>query len=491
MINFYNTLTRKKEEFKSIKEKEVGLYTCGPTVYWFAHVGNLKTYIFEDVLKRVLALNGYKVKHVMNITDVGHLTSDSDSGEDKLEKGARLEKKTVWEIAQFYTDQFLKDMKLLNINNPDVLVKATDTIKGQIEFIKLLDSKGFVYIISDGVYFDTSKLPTYGRLWGPNEKKELRGRIEEVKEKRNPTDFALWKFSPKDEKRQMEWESPWGVGFPGWHTECVVMSMENLGVPFDIHCGGIDHVSIHHTNEIAHIEAAYNIPMANFWMHGEFLNLKEGKMSKSLGNIITVSSLLERNISPLAYRYLCLNTHYRQKLVFSDESIEFAETTIEKLYERASELAGEEKTNLSGEFEKYKEQFLNLINDDLNTPNALALMWDMLKDKSISDFEKYSLLLYFDKVFGLRIEEAIFDKESFESEKYIIKKINKEGLPIWDKDLSTIPSHLLDLIKERELARAEKDWQKADNLRVEIASSGYEIEDAKDKVFIRILARYE
>lgn len=491
MIFLYNTLTRKKEEFKPIREKEVGLYTCGPTVYWFAHIGNLKTYIFEDVLKRVFSLNGYKIKHVMNITDVGHLTSDSDSGEDKLEKGAKAEKKTVWEVAQFYTDQFLKDIKLLNIGNPDILVKATDTIKEQIELIQLLEKKGFTYIISDGVYFDTSKLPTYGRLWGNTEKKELKGRIEEVKEKKHPTDFALWKFSPKDEKRQMEWESPWGIGFPGWHTECVVMSMENLGIPFDIHCGGVDHISIHHTNEIAHIEAAYDKMMANYWMHGEFLNLKEGKMSKSLGNIITVSSLLERNISPLAYRYLCLNTHYRQKLTFSDESIKFAETTIEKLYERASELADSPKTDLSSNFEKYQEQFLSFVNDDLNTPSALALMWEMLKDKDLSDFEKYSLLLYFDKVFGLRIEEAIFDKDSFAGEKYIVKKINQEGLPVWEKDLSLIPEKIIELIKTREIARNEKDWELSDKLRSEIDESGYEIEDAKDRVFIKIPSSYK
>ncbi|MDD3032683.1 MAG: class I tRNA ligase family protein, partial [Candidatus Pacebacteria bacterium] len=274
MIKLYNTLTKKIEEFKPIEEREVRLYTCGPTVYWFAHVGNLKTYIFEDVLKRVLEYNGYHVNHVMNLTDVGHLTSDQDSGEDKLEKGAARENKTVLDIVEFYTKHFLEDITKLNIEFPDKIIKATETVPEQIELIKILEDKGYTYKTSDGVYFDTSKLKTYGRLWGEKEKTDFRSRIEENEEKKSPADFALWKFSPKDIKRQMEWASPWGIGFPGWHTECVSIALKYLGIPFDIHCGGIDHISIHHTNEIAQAEAAYGSLLANYWMHGEFLVVK-------------------------------------------------------------------------------------------------------------------------------------------------------------------------------------------------------------------------
>ncbi|MFA6251835.1 MAG: cysteine--tRNA ligase [Candidatus Paceibacterota bacterium] len=483
MIQFYNTLTKKKESFKPIEENKVGLYTCGPTVYWFAHVGNLRTYIFEDILKRVLSYNGYSVKHVMNITDVGHLTSDSDSGEDKLEKGARQEKKTVWDVANFYTECFLKDLKLLNIGDPTVLVKATDTIKEQIELIQLLEKKGFTYIISDGVYFDTSKLEKYGRLWSEKEKTELRGRIEEVAEKKHPTDFALWKFSPKDEQRQMEWDAPWGVGFPGWHTECVVMSIENLGIPFDIHCGGIDHVSIHHTNEIAQAEAAYDKMMSNYWMHGEFLNVKEGKMSKSLGNITTISDLKNKGISPLAYRYQCLNTHYRQKMNFSDESIEFSQNTLEKLYERVSELKLAEKTVLSEKFDSYKNRFIDFINDDLNIPSALALSWEALKDKELTDYEKYSLLLEFDKIFGLRIADVDFNKKNYGE--YILKTINEDGLPILSDKIDIIPSEVLEMIKNRVAIRNEKDWQTADELREKIKEKGWLIEDNDKQIIIK------
>jgi cysteinyl-tRNA synthetase len=314
MIKLYNTLNRKKETLKPIKKGKVGLYTCGPTVYWFAHIGNLRTFLFEDVLKRVLEYNGYKVRHIMNITDVGHLTSDADVGEDKMEKGAKREKKTVWQVAEFYTKAFKKDLKRLNILPPDHWIKATQTIKDQIVLIKTLEEKGFTYKTSDGIYFDTSKLKTYGRLTGRKKKKIKAGaRIKMVEGKKNPTDFALWKFSLKGQKRQMEWSSPWGIGFPGWHTECVVMSIKKLGIPFDVHCGGIDHVSIHHPNEIAQAEVAYGKIFANHWLHGEFLTLKEGKMAKSEGNIITLEDLIKKGFNPLAYRYLSFNAHYRSK----------------------------------------------------------------------------------------------------------------------------------------------------------------------------------
>lgn len=371
-LKLFNTLTRKKENFNPIpelrfarsvrgrprkailrgkgsrKNKRVGVYTCGPTVYDYAHIGNLRTYLFEDFLKRILLYNGYKVKHVMNITDVGHLTSDADTGEDKLEKGAAREKKTVWQIAQFYTQHFKKDLKNLNILEPDVWLKATETIKEQIDFIKQLEKKGFTYTIADGVYFDTSKLKNYGQIWGQKPETLKPGaRVAIVKGKKHPTDFALWKFTPKGVKRQMEWDSPWGRGFPGWHTECVVMAQKELGSPFDIHAGGIDHVPIHHKNEIAQSRAGFGNNLANFWLHGEFL-ITEEKMSKSKGNIIILDTLIEKGFNPLAYRYLCLTAHYRSKLRFSWKSLEAAQNALRNLYDKIKNIQCEEVGSFSG-----------------------------------------------------------------------------------------------------------------------------------------------
>lgn len=463
MLKVYNTLSRKKEIFRPLHDKKVGLYTCGPTVYWFAHIGNLRTYIFEDILKRTLEYNGYKVRHVMNITDVGHLTSDADTGEDKLEKRAEREKKSVWEIAEFYTKVFKEDLKSLNIKSPNIWIKATDTIKEQIELIKILEKKGFTYQIEDGVYFDTSKLKTYGRLWPKNVGKEIKHRVEMVPGKKNPTDFALWKFSPKNVKRQMEWQSPWGVGFPGWHTECVVMSTKALGIPFDIHCGGIDHILIHHTNEIAQAEAAYGKILARYWLHSEFLNLKEDKMAKSKGNIVILKDLIQKNFNPLAYRYLCLNAHYRSKLTFSWEALKAAQNSLDNLYEKFREFQGnlniKIQTNEKNKIKSYKKQFLDFINDDLNTPKALAIIWKLVKDKTISSKAKSQLLLDFDKVFGLELDK--------------IKKI-------------TIPKEVKNLVQLREQYRKEKKWQKADEVRKEIQKMGYQVEDTKKGPVIKI-----
>ena len=295
-LYLYNTLTRRIEEFKSIKKNNVGLYTCGPTVYNFAHIGNLRTYVFEDILKRALAYNDYKVKHVMNITDVGHLTDDADEGEDKMEKGSAREGKTAWELAEFYTHAFRLDMEQLNIIKPSIWCRATDHIKEQINLIKKLEKKGFTYATSDGIYFDTSKLKDYGKL-ANLQNQELRAGVRvDVGDKRSTTDFALWKFSPKLQKRQMEWKSPWGVGFPGWHIECSAMAMKYLGETFDIHCGGVDHIPVHHTNEIAQSEAAYDSSLANFWMHGEFLLMGNDKMAKSGDNFVTLQTLKEKEI---------------------------------------------------------------------------------------------------------------------------------------------------------------------------------------------------
>lgn len=445
------------QELKPIKDKEIGLYTCGPTVYWYAHVGNLRTYVFEDILKRVLQYNGLQVKHVMNITDVGHLTSDADQGEDKLEKGAARENKTVWEIAQFYTDAFLADLKTLNIEMPDVLVKATDTIKEQIELIQELEKKGFTYKIDDGIYFDTSKLPTYGALW-PN-KMELKAgaRVEMAEGKKNPTDFALWKFSPKESKRQMEWESPWGIGFPGWHTECVVMAAMHLGVPFDIHCGGIDHVLIHHTNEIAQAEATYGKIPANFWMHGEFMLIKTDeaaeadKISKSKGNIILVDDIAKKGLNPLAFRYLCLTTHYRSKMNFSWEALDGANNALVGIFAKVEELQkiGAEPIK-STEAKKLLSDFTNCINNDLDMPQALAILHETLKAE-VSPGEKYWLLLEYDKVFGLGLAH--------------IKS-------------AEVPIEILQIAEQRQEARTNKDWAKSDELRKKIEDLGWIIKDS-------------
>ncbi len=454
MIRLYNTLTKNIEEFKPIDEKEIGLYTCGPTVYWFAHIGNLRTYIFEDILKKVLKYSGYNVKHIMNITDVGHLTSDEDEGEDKLEKSAAKEKKTVLDIAEFYTKHFKEDISKLNIEFPTQFVKATETIKEQIDLIKLLEQKEYTYQISDGIYFDTSKLEDYGILWGEKEKTDFKSRIEENKEKKQPADFALWKFSPKDKKRQMEWASPWGIGFPGWHTECVAIGIKFLGAPFDIHCGGIDHISVHHTNEIAQAKAAYNNNLANYWIHGEFLIVKNSdKMSKSKGNIITLNDVKD----PLSYRYLCLTAHYRSKLNYSEESIEGARISLNKLRDKINEL------NLSSEpknpelKEIYAKKFLDYISNDLDMPKALALVWDIIKDDNISDKEKYDLILDFDKVFSLNLKQ---------------EKIE-------------VPEEIVSLANEREVYRKEKNFEKSDEIRKIIENKGYTIKDEEGGFLIK------
>lgn len=453
MLKFYNTLTRKKEDFVPLKDKKVGLYACGPTVYWYAHIGNLRAYFFEDILKRTLKYNGYKVKHVMNITDVGHLTSDSDTGEDKIEKGAKRERKTAWQIANFYTKAFQKNICSLNIESPDVLIRATDTIKDQINFIKRLEKKGFIYKIKDGVYFDTSKLKNYGRLWPKKMKIQAGKRVKIVRGKKNPTDFALWKLTPPNVKRQMEWNSPWGKGFPGWHTECVVMAGKELKIPFDIHCGGIDHVLIHHTNEIAQSEAVYGKILAKYWLHGEHLVLKEGKMAKSRGNIVIMDSLIKKNINPLSLRYLYLTSHYRSKLEFSFEALKGAQNSLENIYEKIKEIKKDNKKSKQKNIEKrYQKKFLELINNDLDTPQALALTWKLLKDKKVSNENKYGTLLDFDKILGLD-----FDKV---------------------KAIST-PKEIIKLSLKREKYRNQKKWGNADKIRKKIESLGYKIEDTE------------
>ncbi|MFH1790327.1 MAG: cysteine--tRNA ligase [bacterium] len=447
-IHFHNSLKRKLQTFKSIKPGQVGLYTCGPTVYNHAHIGNLRTYIFEDILKRVLLFNGLKVKHVMNITDVGHLTSDADHGQDKMEKGAQREGKTAWEIAEFYTQAFKQDLQDLNIIAPNRWCKATNYIKEQIKLVKILEKKGFTYITSDGVYFNTSKFKNYGELANLKaQKAPARARVS-LGEKKNPTDFALWKFSGANEKRQMEWKSPWGIGFPGWHLECSAMSAKYLGQPFDIHCGGIDHIPIHHTNEIAQSECANDKPLANYWLHGEFLLIQDHKMAKSDDNFLTLQSIKDKNASVLAYRYFLLQTHYRKQLNFSWQALQSAQNGLEHLYNLATELP---TVKIAGD-QNLKNKFTRYINNDLYLPGALAMIWDALKSKKIS----LPALLEFDQVLGLRIKENI------------------------KKSQATIPASVQKLVKERELARQNQDWNKSDKLRNQIKKLGYTIIDTAD-----------
>src|SRR4030042_227264 len=330
-LKLYNTLTRKKEEFKPIKKWQVGIYSCGPTVYWYQHIGNLRTYIFADVLKRVLKYNNYKVKQVMNITDVGHLTSDSDEGEDKIEKAAAKEGKTAEEIANYYWEIFRQDFKKLNIFEPNIWCKASEHIKEQIELIKKIEKKGFIYKTKDGIYFDTSKLKDYGKLAKLKIENLQAGKRVAIGEKKNKTDFALWKFSEKPGERQQEWKSPWGIGFPGWHIECSAMSMKYFGETIDIHTGGEDHIPIHHTNEIAQSESATGKKFVNYWLHGAFLKLAGEKMSKSKGGLYTVSELEKQNFLPLVYRYLCLTAHYKTQLEFSLETLKNAQNSYDRL----------------------------------------------------------------------------------------------------------------------------------------------------------------
>lgn len=444
-LKLYNTLNRRLEIFKPIKPGKLGLYTCGPTVYNYAHLGNLRTYIFTDILKRVLKYNNYKVKHVMNITDVGHLTSDADQGEDKIEEGAKREGKTAKAIADFYTKIFQQNLADLNILPPNKWTKATEHITEQIALIKKLVKKGFTYKTTDGIYFDSAKLKDYGKLANIKKQKLQAGARIKLGAKKNMTDFALWKFSPPTGKRQMEWASPWGIGFPGWHLECSAMSVKYLGQPFDIHCGGIDHIPVHHTNEIAQSEAANDRPLANYWLHGEFLLIKEGKMAKSANNFLTLQSIIDKGLWPIAYRYFLLQTHYRKQLNFSWPALQAATNGLRHLYNSASLL-----TNKAIGNKTTSHKFLKLINDDLNIPEALALVWETLKNKKIN----LTTLLKFDEVLGLKIKQNLISRQQ----------------NLW-------PAQVQKLVRERDQARKNKDWGRSDELRNELQKLGYKVED--------------
>ncbi|GIU68616.1 MAG: cysteine--tRNA ligase [Candidatus Pacearchaeota archaeon] len=456
-IRLFNTLTRKKEIFKPIEDKKVKIYTCGPTVYWYQHIGNLRSYFFPDILKRVLMENGYKIVHVINVTDVGHLTSDSDTGEDKIEKTAREQKKTAKEIASFYFKVFKEDFKKMNFIEPNFWPKASEHIKEQIELIKKLEEKGFTYKTSDGIYFDSSKFKNYGKLANLNVKGIKAGKRIPLGEKRNITDFALWKFSEKPGLRQQEWNSPWGIGFPGWHIECSAMSMKYLGESFDIHTGGEDHIQIHHTNEIAQSEAATGKKFVNYWLHGAFLTFKGEKISKSKGGFYTLSELEEKGYSALDLRYLFLTSHYRKPLEFSFHALDFAKNSLRKLKEKIKSLDKTKKINRKNIDLAYK-QFLSYLNDDLNTPKSLSFLWDVLREDKLNDSEKYKLATIFDKILGLDLGKE--------------EKIK-------------IPKKVAELIKKREELRKNKKFLDADKIRQKIYKLGFIIEDTKEGVIIK------
>lgn len=454
MLTLYNTLTRQREQFVPRNPTEVGLYTCGPTVYHFAHIGNLRTYIFEDVLRRVLQADGYPLKHVMNITDVGHLTDDADAGEDKMEKGARREGKTAWEVAEFYTNAFIRDMAALNILPAHIVCKATDHIPEQIAQVHALTDKGLTYETNDGIYFDTTKLPDYGKLALLNKQDLQAGARVDMSEKKNEHDFALWKFSPAGEKRQMEWEAFGRMGFPGWHIECSAMSMKYLGNQFDIHCGGIDHIPVHHTNEIAQAEGITGqIPWVKYWLHGEHLQIAGDKMAKSGDNFITLQTVTDHDLSPLAYRYFILQAHYRKQLQFNWDALRAAETGLKNLRKEIQKLPATGGSDNAG----MQTEFMAAVNDDLNTAQAVATLWNAVKAKTIDQ----ALVAKFDEVLGLDL----------------LKTEATEAV--------VIPPEVQTLLDERAAARANKDWAASDRLRNMIITAGFNIEDRGNEQIIR------
>lgn len=450
-----NTLTGRKDVFSPIKAGVASLYSCGPTVYSRAHIGNLRSYVFADTLARMLGTAGYRVRRVINITDVGHLTDDADSGEDKMEKGAKEEGASAKDIAARYTKLFIEDIRALGIDADDIsFPRATDYIEEQIDIVKLLEEKGYTYRTKDGIYFDTAAFPNYGALdhGGPKLREEAFAeagrRIAANTEKRHPADFALWKFSPLGSRRQQEWNSPWGRGFPGWHIECSAMSRALLGQPFDIHTGGIDHIPVHHTNEMAQSEAAFDKPLARFWMHNAFLTIENRKISKSAGDDIYVPDIAERGFSPLALRYLFLQAHYASPLSFSWESLEAADAALKRL----TRLAGTIRTEAEGRTRpsEWSRRVIALLRDDLATPAALALLWEAVRDEDLSREEQLGIIEAADAVLGL-------------------------GL--LSHTLTEVPAHIRALVEEREAARIARDFAKADALRIHIETGGYAVED--------------
>ncbi len=468
MLKLYNTLGRRKEIFKPIRKEWVGLYTCGPTVYNYAHIGNLRTYIFEDVLRRTLEYAGYKVKHVMNITDVGHLTSDADSGEDKLDREAKKEGRSVWDIAKFYTHSFLRDIERLHVKKANYLIPATQAVNEQIKIILKLFGNGYAYETPQAIYFDVSRFKNYTKLSRQKLSQKILGARREVVvdlDKKNPYDFALWfKLAGRFKNHSMHWPSPWGKGFPGWHIECSAISTKYLGQPFDIHTGGVDHISVHHTNEIAQSEAAYKKILARYWLHGEFLLIDAGKMAKSEGNFITLDTLIKKEFNLLAFRYLVLTAHYRSKLNFTWKSLEAAQNSLQRLYDFVRELS--ERRNIHSRdyrgFASIVKKFQNALSNDLDTSKALAVVWNLFhqyhKNPSHCDAKAMLKLLYnFDEVLGLGLKVVKPEK---------------------------IPQKIISLANKREEYRKSKQWKEADKIRDGIQKLGYSVEDTSSGAVI-------
>lgn len=455
-IHLYNTLTRQKDPLTPINPGKISLYTCGPTVYNFAHIGNLRTYLFEDILVRTLRHFDYDVKHVMNITDVGHLESDADEGRDKLALASQREQKSPWEIAKYYEKAFFHDTEALHITLPNIICRATEHIPDIINFIKCLEDRGFTYTVDGNVYYRIKKFSHYTDLAKRDLDNLIEGaRVEIDPRKENPLDFVLWFSKSKFPNQIMKWDSPWGVGFPGWHIECSVMASKYLGEHIDIHCGGIDHIPVHHTNEIAQSEGCFGHRWVNVWLHGEFLVLAKEKMSKSLGNFITLKSLTDTGFDPLHYRYLCFTAHYRSQLFFSEEALTNARNTFEGLKNRVISWKLNPKSGSADEakIKAYSERFWTAMADDLNTPVALSVVWEMVKDEQLSTENKYRLMTEFDEILG-------FDIGSFQ------------------RPQLSEPS--MQLIHEREQARSKKDWTRADELRQQLLSEGVQIKDTAE-----------
>ncbi|WP_123053791.1 cysteine--tRNA ligase [Clostridium sp. JN-1] len=459
----YNTLSRKKEKFIPVHENKVGMYTCGPTVYDYAHIGNLRTYIFEDVLKKSLRYVGYDVKHVMNITDVGHLQSDEDYGVDKMQLGTERESKTVWDIANYYEKAFFKDCNKLNIERPTIVCRATDHIDDMINLIKVLENKGYTYISNGNVYYSIDKFKDYNKLANLTmDELKAGSRIKIDEYKKNPLDFVLWFTNSKFRNQVMQWDSPWGIGFPGWHIECSAMSIKYLGEKIDIHCGGVDHIPVHHTNEIAQSEAALGHKWVNYWMHGEFLVLDNGKMSKSKRDFLTLNKLEEKGFDPLVYRYFCLQSRYRKQLLFSFDALKDAENGYKKLKNKVSNLIKEVKEEDRLDLEKindYRNKFVEKLSDDLNIPNVFTVLWKVIKDNQLTNKEKCTLIEDFDKVLSMNLMDVYIE----------------EGLN------SNVDSKFIDkFIQERNAARQNRDWTKADEIRDKLNSMNIEILDSKE-----------
>ena len=465
-ITLYNTLSRAKEDFKPADEKEVRIYTCGPTVYNYAHIGNFRSYTFMDNLRRTLEYNGYTLKHVMNITDVGHLESDADEGEDKMEKAARRENKDPYEIAKFYTDIFFKDMGRLHIEKPEIIAKATDHIPEMMSFVEKLMKNGYAYETSKAIYFDISKLDKYPVLSNRKLDDQIAGaRVEVDPEKKNPYDFAVWIKAPQN--HIMKWESPWGLSYPGWHLECSAMSRKYLGDVFDIHTGGVDHIPTHHENEIAQSKGCTGKIPAKIWMHVEFLQVDGGKMSKSLGNAYTLDQLQERGIEPLAFKLFCYTAHYRTKLNFTFDSALSSQRALNRL--REAYVKHEEAPKMQIEESKiasYKQRFLEAINDDLNMPLAMGVVWEIARN-DVKAKEWADLLLELDTVLALDLKNS---KNYLKEEKEIC-----------------LPEEIQKMVEERKLARQNKDWAKSDELRDKIQQAGYSIKDTKEGMTVEKL----